>query len=235
MACADTHLRSIVYHAQVSTNGTNPRSFDYSQYDSQGICHAQLEDSEGDDYANTPTFEITSNDAVESKTWGPSASNSGNGAAPATTAISASNSTPSTTSSLSSIVSAGSPSATPILANPTSSSPTSTDPAASPSPPPQSLSPGAKADISIGSSFCALALTIAVLLSRDLAQTRRRTLHGQQDLNNLKPEYQSPAAVELGDEGEALHEISGEERLRELHGVPRAELAWVPLAERLET
>ena len=65
--------RNLVYTTQVSTNGTSPQSFDYSEYEHNGICHMQVEDFAGDDTANTPTFDITSNDAVQRQTWGLSA------------------------------------------------------------------------------------------------------------------------------------------------------------------
>ena len=77
---ANHKINETVYHEQVPTNGTNPLSFDYSEYDYQGICHMQLEDLSGDDFANTPTFDLTSNDAVEPQTWGLFAPSSFSGA-----------------------------------------------------------------------------------------------------------------------------------------------------------
>ncbi|KAL2056352.1 hypothetical protein ABVK25_003375 [Lepraria finkii] len=65
--------KTYVYHSETSTNGTSPQSFPYSEYYNNGVCHMQLEDFSGDDFANTPTFDITSNDAVAPQTWGLSA------------------------------------------------------------------------------------------------------------------------------------------------------------------
>ena len=58
------------YHAQMTTNGTSQQQFPYSEYEKAGICHMQLENFAGDDFANTPRFGITSNDAVQAQTWG---------------------------------------------------------------------------------------------------------------------------------------------------------------------
>lgn len=59
-----------MYHAQVDSNGTNPRSFPYDGFKRKGICHMQRENTTEDDRANTPAFDLKSDDSVEPKTWG---------------------------------------------------------------------------------------------------------------------------------------------------------------------
>lgn len=226
------------YHAELSTNGTNPQSLQYSEY-INGLCHMQLEDLSGDDFGNTPkgAFKITSNDAVAPQTWGLSALSELGGASDTTTTTS---STPTQTSStfvasqFSSFPSSytSSPlSPSPTLSPPIFATMTVTTAAQLPSAslPSKSLGTAAQAGIGIGGTFSGLALIIAVLWFYYKRFRRART--EDQDISSFEPSQADnfQTTIEVG-EG-AYHEISGVSRPNELQGIPRAELAWTPRVE----
>ena len=158
----------------------------------------QVESFSGDDFANTPVFEITSNDGLSPQTWGIAALGNAGGspdnsnmqelpsipptllaAATSTSSSPASASSSSFSSSSSSSLSASSTtSSLSSLQSPTSS-PTTSPPPSRPSTSSNSndkttLTPATKAGISIGSILSFLAITLILLLARLLWSRRQR-------------------------------------------------------------
>lgn len=187
----------------------------------------QLENLAGDNYANTPTFEITSNDAVAPHTWGLSALSLLGGDA-ALTAMASTSSSPSSPGPFSTpVATTSSPTSSSSLASqvPSTAAPSITNeatPRASTPPPSQTLSTAAKAGIGIGSYFGGLALLIAVLLFR-VARSRRTNI-GKNDPKGAWPSGPNdvPHTHDIG--GGDYYEIGGVARPTELQGMSRAEL-----------
>ncbi|KAK4694506.1 hypothetical protein P7C71_g3092, partial [Lecanoromycetidae sp. Uapishka_2] len=223
-----------LYHAEISTNGTNPQSFPYSDY-YNGQCHMQVEDFAGDDVGNTPApggFKITSDDGIAAQTYGLEAINLLGGASSATATLSTSSTRTSATTTPSSSSSSPSPvssaSTTPSTAIPISTpTPTPTKPT-----PPHSapLSTAAKAGISIGSAFSALTLILAAVLFY-IARFRQTGDPKKQDTDPFERDEpdgpQISSEVGLG----PYYEVHGRARPNELQGQDRVELDWMPRVE----
>ncbi|KAL2036625.1 hypothetical protein N7G274_010651 [Stereocaulon virgatum] len=234
-----------VYHVgETSTNGTNATSLLYPEYWNNGVCHMELENLSGSDGANSPFFTITLDNAFPPYTWGLSATSFVDGVSNPTavalplsttvssTAVARESPSRSSTSSLSSPASSVASAAsfqTSLSSSKTSPAmtptPTATEisaPQAPTSPLSEGLDTAAKAGISIGSAFCALAFITTVLLSRNAWM--RRTRGGRQGHSSLRlsrPQILEEIAV-IG-EG-AYNEVNGVTRPPELYGMPRAEL-----------
>ncbi|KAI4212550.1 MAG: hypothetical protein LQ351_004802 [Letrouitia transgressa] len=213
----------------ISKNGTNPQSFPYSEFISKGLCHMQIEDFSGDDYANTPTFGLTSNDAVQPRTWGLSALRLLGGDDSATTIVSPSTIVTSKavkTTAVSSSSSSTTESTFTILPLTTRRNLATNSPSL-PSPP-RSLGVAAKAGISIGSIFCVLALIITVLLIRIARRSRRTvTRRTKPKSSDQSRNHQARLPNEVTEIGEgAYYEVNGVARPNELFGIPRSELHW---------
>lgn len=241
-------VKRVAYHKQVSTNGTNPQSFPYDDYNSKGICHIQLENFAEDDWADTPPFNLKSDDAVDPKTWGLKqlgADQSSTVSAPSTTSpptaiktisLASSSSSSSLTSAI--VLSVSRPSLTtpfPTSMDPAASSVSSPQPSAS-----KTLNNAAKAGISIGSIFCALALIIAILLLLRIRGLKGK--HGQVTKSGLSSIFRSTKLPNNEDvKPETLTEIHGAPfevdgigRPTELQGMPRSELHWNPRGIELD-
>ncbi|KAL8728828.1 MAG: hypothetical protein Q9166_005145 [cf. Caloplaca sp. 2 TL-2023] len=194
----------------------------------------QLENSAEDDFTNTPTFDLTSDDAVEPQTWGIQALSLLGGGSSASATVSMTKTSSPTTATTTTSASPSLPSST--IPNATNSSPTtaafspttpaapSVSPAQSPS---ASLSNGTKAGISIGCIFCTLALIIVVLLFRNARRSRRAAGHNTRFI----PKYENASPGESAEMNEGPYEVNGITRPNELHGTPRSELAWTPKVE----
>ena len=96
----------------------------------------------------------------------------------------------------------------------------------SPSSPSQPLTTAAKAGISIGSIFCAIALVIAILLAHNVTVRREARKRQKQDNKNAPKQDSRSILPKTGREGDC-DEIYGLEILHELHGIPQAELEWL--------
>lgn len=185
------------------TSGTTSESFDYNEYDEAGICHLQIINLHTRDSVDSPDFHLKSDDTFAAQTYGLSA----------TSLLTAATQT-ATENSPTSFSSTGS---TPLT--PTSpSSPSLSSPS-------QPLTTAAKAGISIGSIFCAIALIIAVLLTYNAARRRRR----EQESKDAPGQISRAASPEIG-QG-AYPEIDGLGRPHELQGIPKAELKGFPTEE----
>ena len=221
-----------VNHTQVPTNGITSQTFDYSEYDEAGICHFQIEDSEGDDSVDTPTFDLKSDDSLPVATYGVSSTSLLAEATTQTTVTplptrttldSSSSLTSFTVSTTLPTTSRTSLSSTAVSSS-TPSTPTSS------SSPPQPLTTAAKAGISIGSIFCAVALVIAILLAYNVLARQKARKRQKQDTMNAPEQNPQSTLPEIGDEG-AYNEINGLGRPHELYGIPMAELEWAPRHE----
>ncbi|KAL8673992.1 MAG: hypothetical protein Q9168_001577 [Polycauliona sp. 1 TL-2023] len=220
-------MMGTVYHSQVATNGTNPRSFPYNEYIQEGYCHMQLENLAGDDSANDANFDITSDDAVQPQTWGVQAIRLLDGGVSATVAEASSTISGTMVTTLSaslSLLPSTTFSATKSSPLANASTPTSSAvPSGSPTSPSESLSDGAIAGVSIGSVFCALALVIVLLLFRNALRPKHLT--GRDDPS---PSQEGTWPEPIAETNEGPYEVNGIARPHELDGLPCSELSCFP-------
>ncbi|KAL8832399.1 MAG: hypothetical protein Q9170_004900 [Blastenia crenularia] len=219
-----------VYHAQVPTNGSNPQSFPYSNYNRKGVCHMQVESFSGDDFANTPhVFSLTSDDSSQPNTWGIGALGEAGGS-PNPSHIQELPAIPSTVlaATTSELPSAASSSLSSSLESPT---PIATTPPPPPRPSNSSnsnqkttLTSAVKAGISIGSIFSFLAIVLIFLLARLLWSRRRRQHAGPQDPQS-RFVFTENRMAGTGERRTSRYEMGGEGMPNELQGRPRAELS----------